>query len=68
MKTLGLRIPPEILKRALENLHGSETSATEINQQIQDQWLGSEARAAEALYLLDQKKFKERHHDASNQH
>lgn len=52
---LGPRIPPHLLRHALENLHGAETSTAELEQQIQDQWLGSEARAAEALYLLDLK-------------
>lgn len=52
---LGPRIPAHLLRQALENLHGAETSTVELEQQIQDQWLGSEARAAEALYLLDLK-------------
>ena len=52
---LGPRIPPHLLRQALENLHGAETSTAELEQQLADGWLGSEARAAEALYLLDAK-------------
>ena len=32
MKTMGLRLPPEILRKALENMNGAETSATEISE------------------------------------
>lgn len=52
---LGPRIPPHLLRQALERMDCPETSTAELEQQIQDQWLGSEARAAEALYLLDLK-------------
>jgi hypothetical protein len=52
---LGPRIPAHILKQALERLDCQETSTVELEQQLADGWLGSEARAAEALYLLDLK-------------
>ncbi len=52
---LGPRIPAHILKQAMERLDCPETSTVELEQQIADGWLGSEARAAEALYLLDAK-------------
>ena len=52
---LGPRIPPHLLKQALERLDCPETTAAELQQQLADGWLGSEARAAEALYLLDLK-------------
>ena len=52
---LGPRIPPHLLRQALERMDCPETSTAELEQQIAEQWLGSEARAAEALYLLDAK-------------
>ena len=52
---LGPRIPAHILKQALERLDCPETTAAELRQQLADGWLGSEARAAEALYMLDAK-------------
>lgn len=52
---LGPRIPAHLLRQALELLPNPETAAAELRQQLADGWLGSEARAAEALYLLDLK-------------
>lgn len=52
---LGPRITDHQLEQALELLPNPETTAAELQQQLADGWLGSEARAAEALYLLDAK-------------
>lgn len=52
---LGPRITDHQLEQALELLPNPETTAAELQQQLADGWLGSEARAAEALYLLDLK-------------
>lgn len=52
---LGPRITDHQLEQALERLDCQETSMVELEQQLADGWLGSEARAAEALYLLDLK-------------
>lgn len=52
---LGPRITDHQLEQALERLDCQETSMAELEQQLADGWLGSEARAAEALYLLDLK-------------
>lgn len=52
---LGPRITDHQLKQAMERLDCPETSTVELEQQLADGWLGSEARAAEALYLLDLK-------------
>lgn len=52
---LGHRITDHQLEQALELLPNPETTAAELQQQLADGWLGSEARAAEALYLLDLK-------------
>lgn len=52
---LGPRITDHQLEQALERLPNPETTAAELQQQLADGWMGSEARAAEALYLLDLK-------------
>lgn len=52
---LDPRITDHQLKQAMERLPNPETTAAELQQQLADGWLGSEARAAEALYLLDLK-------------
>lgn len=52
---LGPRITDHQLEQALERLDCQETSMVELEQQLADGWLGSEALAAEALYLLDAK-------------